>query len=98
MVHAGHIPGRAIGVLCIPPWHTSPESPRAALPRRLSMLSPHLRTSTAVALILLTSPVAFAQSGQEALKLPELTRQRLTEPQVAVRFAPDGSRFAVSGQ
>ena len=62
------------------------------------MLSPHLRTSAATALILFLPPLALAQVGPESVKLPELSRQRLNEPQVAVRFAPDGSRFAVSGQ
>ncbi|MFL5341926.1 MAG: WD40 repeat domain-containing protein, partial [Gemmataceae bacterium] len=62
------------------------------------MLSPHVRTSTAAGLILFLPSILPAQSGQEPVKPPELTRHRLTEPQVAVRFAPDGSRFALSGQ
>ena len=62
------------------------------------MLSPSLRIWPALALFELFPAYVFAQAAQDLPKLPELTRQRLNEPQVAVRFAPDGSRFAVSGQ
>jgi hypothetical protein len=49
-------------------------------------------------LVSLVPAVAPAQVGPEKPKSPEQVRQRLTEPQVAVRYASDGSRFAVCGQ
>jgi hypothetical protein len=56
------------------------------------------RASLSVALLTLASPYVHAQAGPEAAKPPEPALQRLSEPQVAVRFSPDGLHYVVCGQ
>src|SRR5262245_34641431 len=62
------------------------------------VMSPLVRPAIAALAIGLVPAITVAQVGPEKPKSPEQVRQRLTEPQVAVRFAPDGLRFVVCGQ
>lgn len=62
------------------------------------MAPPPFRPLISIVLLGLLPSFAFAQAGRETPKPPEQARQRLNEPQVAVRFAPGGQQFIVCGQ
>jgi WD40 repeat protein len=95
----GHLPGRAgAQTNSISPLRFATFAPSAGLAEDIVMSLLHVRTAVLAYTINLIPALVFAQGGIEKPKPPEQLREKLSEPQVAVRFSPDGSRFAVCGQ